>query len=139
MDTSELSQANFTQPPEVLYSVNVVVSICKFILAMLDSIMLFITKISQSVVGLKSVGVNDRSRVGFTLDNGQKLSCRAVFDDLGVNLISSFEHPENRCFTACAPTTFTSDSTSSEIALIEFNLAVLERALGLAKLGNTLA
>ena len=69
MYSSKLRQSDFTQPPEVLDTVDMVVSNSKFILSMFDPIMLLITKIRQPVVGLKAVGVNYRSRVSFTLDN----------------------------------------------------------------------
>ena len=136
MDTSKLCQSDFTQAPEVLDTVYMVVPICKFILAMLDSIMFLITKIRQSVIGLKAVGVNNRSRVGFALDNGQQLACGAVFDDLGINLIAPFEHPENRYFTFGSASSNPTNPSHTEVAFIEFDLPILKWTLGLAKLGD---
>ena len=118
MYSAELRQADFTQPPEVLDTVDMVVSIGKFILTMLDSIMLFISKICQSVVGSKSVGVDACSRVGFAFDNGQQLACRAVFDDLLINLITSFEHAENRNFTFSSSASFTANNDGTVDAAI---------------------
>lgn len=76
MYSPELRQSHFTEPPKVLYSVDMVMSIGKFILSMFDSIMLFISKIRQSIISLKSIGINNRIGISLALNNGQQLACR---------------------------------------------------------------
>ena len=71
MYPSELSKPDFAKPPKVFDPINMVVSIGKFVLAMLDAIMLFVPIIYKSVIGLESVGINHCICIGFAFDNWQ--------------------------------------------------------------------
>lgn len=137
MYTSELCESDFAESPEVFDPINMVVSIGKFILAMLDSIMLFVPVINKSVVGFETIGVNDCISVGFAFNNWHQLTHRAVFDDLGINLIASFEHPENGYFAFSSSPSDPANTTRPEVALIEFDLSVCERTFRFTKLGDT--
>lgn len=134
MDSTEFSKTHFTESPKVLYSVNMVVSVRKFIFAMFDPIMLFVPVVHEPVVGSETVGIYDRIGVGLALNNGQQLTDRAVFDNLGVNFIATLEHPENGDFTFGSTPANPAYPPRSEKALIELDLAVYERALSCAKL-----
>lgn len=70
MYSSELCQADFTEPPEVLDTVNMPVSIGKFVFSVLDAIMLFIPIIYKAVISLETVRINYGICVGFAFYNG---------------------------------------------------------------------
>jgi len=137
--TPELREADFTQPPEVLDAVNMVMPDRKFVVAMLHSVMLFIPVIHQPVIRPKTVGIDDRFGVGFALNNRQQFAHRAVFDDLGVHSLAPFEHPENGDFTRRAAPSFAPHPMGAEVAFIEFHFAIFERCFRLADLGYSLA
>ena len=71
MYASELCESYFAQAPEVLDSINMVVSIGKFIFAMLNPIVFFIPVINKPVIGLEAVGINDRVSIGLAFNYGQ--------------------------------------------------------------------
>ena len=55
MDTAEPGKSNFAEAPEVLDPVDMVIALSKLIFSVPDSIMSFITKISQSIISLKTI------------------------------------------------------------------------------------
>ena len=83
--SSEFGKSHFTQPPEVLYSVDMVASIGKLIFAVLNPKVLFLSVVYQSIVGFKSVGVYNRSCVGFSSYNRHQLVHRTILDHLCID------------------------------------------------------
>lgn len=69
--SSELSEPYFTESLEVFDSINMVVSIVKLALAVLDAIMLHIPVVDEPVVSLEALGVNDSIGVCFAFNNWQ--------------------------------------------------------------------
>jgi len=63
-DASELTEPPFSNGPEVFNAVNMTPSIGKFIVAMFDTIVLLIPKVHQTVIGLKSIGIDKSSPDG---------------------------------------------------------------------------
>ena len=57
-NTSKLTEPRFRNAPKVLNSINMVMAIGEFIAAMLNSIVLLVTKVYKAVIRLKSIGVN---------------------------------------------------------------------------------
>ena len=62
--TSELCQSYFTKPPKVLYSIDMVMSQSKLIFSVFDSVMSLISIINQPIVTLKSIEIDNCTRVG---------------------------------------------------------------------------
>ena len=56
--SSELREPHLSPSPKVFNTVNVIVTICKLIVSMLDSIVFLIAKINQSVVSFKAVRID---------------------------------------------------------------------------------
>ena len=56
----------------------------------------------------------------------QELTDRTIFDYLGINFISTFEHSENRYLALGPSSSDSAYTTRSEVAPIEFNLTVGE-------------
>ena len=71
MIASELGESGFGDSPEVFNTIDMVGIMRKFILYMLDSMMLFVTKIDQAVIGLESIGINHSIRCYLIPDDGQ--------------------------------------------------------------------
>ena len=55
---SELGQTHFSDAPEVFDAVNMGLTICKFVVAMLNPMMLFITQVNQAVIAFPPIGVD---------------------------------------------------------------------------------
>lgn len=70
MKTTELCQSCFRNSPEVLNTIDMVGAIGKFVLSMSDSMMLFISKIDQAVIGLEPIGIDSRFFIDFFPDDG---------------------------------------------------------------------
>ena len=56
--SSELREPHLSPSPKVFNAINVIVTIRKLIVSMLDSVVLLIAKINQSVVGFKAVRID---------------------------------------------------------------------------------
>jgi hypothetical protein len=56
--TSKLCKAHFSDAPKVFDTVNMRYFISEFIVSMLDSIMLFITQVYQTVIAFPAIGVD---------------------------------------------------------------------------------
>ena len=54
----ELGQSHFSDAPEVFNSVNMGLAVCKFVVAMLNPVMLFIAQVNETVITFPSIGVD---------------------------------------------------------------------------------
>ncbi len=61
--TSKLCKAHFSDTPKVFDTVNMRYFISEFIVSMLDSIMLFITQVYQTVIAFPAIGVDRAFKV----------------------------------------------------------------------------
>ena len=138
MNTTKLRQSCFCDCPEVFNSINMVRTMRKLIIAMLDSMVLFIAKIHQAVIRFKPVRVHDGIFFDFVSDDGQKLCGRTVSDNLCVHLAALFNQTEDDMFPTCATTANASDPTSTEVTFIDFNLTRFKRTLGFTEHCNSL-
>ena len=127
-DASELIEPPFGDGPEVLDAVNVITSISKFIVSMLDTIAFLITKVYQAVIGLKSIGIDDRVDIDFLPYNGHQGASIVISDNLRIHLATSFDQPENDVFASCTAVV--------KVAFVDLNFANIKRTLLLAVLSN---
>jgi hypothetical protein len=106
---------------------------------MFDPITLVVPVVNQPVICPKTVGVDDGIGVPASpLIIRCKLTYRVIFDDQGISIVSSFEHPENRCFAFGSTPTGTTHPSRSEVALTELDFAVGEPRPCLTMFGDTL-
>jgi len=90
MDSSKSSQSDFAEPPKVLNAVDMIsyftakLPLCKFIFSMPNSVVLFISKISKSIIRFPRIRENYRiiPNLNLLFYYGQKLTCRTVFNYL---------------------------------------------------------
>ena len=59
-DAPELTEPPFSDGPKVFNAVNMTASVGKFIVAVLDTIVLLIAKVDQAVIALESIRINNR-------------------------------------------------------------------------------
>ena len=128
-DTSKLAEPGFCDGPKVLNAVNMVMSICKFITSMLNPIVFFIAEIYKAVIGLKSIGINGRVLIDLLLYNRHQSALRAVSDNLGINLATSFDQTKNYVLALCSTASGSSYSPCSKVAFVNLNFASIKRAL----------
>ena len=66
---SELCQTHFSNSPKVFDAINMGLAVCKFIVAMLNSIMLFITQVHKTVIALPPIGVDGAFKIHLAPDH----------------------------------------------------------------------
>ena len=137
MNTTELHQSGFRNSPEVLNTVNMVRTLSKFILSMLNAMMSFVAKIDQAIIGLKPVCIHHRFFTNLFPYNGQKLFGRTVFNYRGVDFATSLDQAENDVFPPCAATTDTTNTARAKVAFIDLYLTGLKWTFGLTEFGNS--
>ena len=135
-DASELIEPPFSDGPEVLDPINVISSISKFIVSMLDTIVLLITKVYQAVIGLKSVRIDHRVQIDLLPYNGHQRALRAIPDNLGIHFTASLDQPENDVFALDPAASDSANPAGSEVAFVDLNFTGIKRTLLLAVLSN---
>ena len=138
-NTPKLAEPSFCHAPKVLNTINVVEAIGKFVLSMLNSVMLLIAKVNKPIIALKSVCINSRFFIHFLLNNGQQSAYRAVFDYLGIYPAASLDQPENYMLTLGSASSNASNPAGTKVAFIDLYLAAVKGALLLAVISDSLS
>ena len=94
MNATKLGKPVFGHAPEVLYTIDMVRASREFILAMMDAIVLLAAKVNEAIIGLESIGVDDRIYANAFLDNRHQLLYREVINNLRVHFTLPFNEPE---------------------------------------------
>ena len=145
MDSSKSNQSNFAKSPKVLDAVDMILHftaklpLCKFIFSMPNSVMFFISKISQTIVRFPRIRENYRiiPNINLLVYYRQKLICRTVFNYLGKHFAISFEHSKNWYFTTRSSASFAFDSFATKIRFIYLNLAKSKWVFSFAEFCNS--
>ena len=135
-DASELIEPPFSDGPEVLDPINVISSISKLIVSMLDTIVLLITKVYQAVIGLKSIRIDRRAEIDLLPYNGHQRALRAIPDNLGIHFTASLDQPENDVFAFGPAASDSTNPAGSEVAFVDLNVANVKWTLLLAVFSN---
>lgn len=135
----ELLQTAFGIRPEAFDAVDVNIADGKKIVRMIDSQMLAVTDIDQSVVAAPAIGMNHRIQRNASANNGLQRFLLHIRDDLRVNLPVAFVNAEDNLFAAGSATAFAAHATSAEVRFIDFNFARSERRRTFAFIGNALS
>ena len=64
-----LNNGVWSDAPEVFDAVNMGLTICKFVVAMLNPMMLFITQVNQAVIAFPPIGVDRAFKIHLTPDH----------------------------------------------------------------------
>ena len=81
-------------------------AICKLVLSMVDTIMLFVSQVNQTTVTAPGVGMNNAIRLYSAADNGLQGLSGTVRNDFCVDLATALKDTKYRCFTISATATF---------------------------------
>ncbi len=81
-------------------------TIGKLVIAMVDTIMLFVSQVNQTTVTAPGIGVNNTLRINLAANNGLQGLSSAVRNDLGINLATTLKDAENGGFTISTAATF---------------------------------
>ncbi len=106
--------------------------VSKLVLPMIDSVMFTVTDINQPVLTAPAIRVDNRRERDATANNGLQSGFLTVRYDLGIDLVITLEQAEDNGFTTGSATTLASHPASTEVRLVNFNLAVSERRLTFA-------
>ena len=91
----KLLQAMFSKAPEALDTVDVVRATGELILSMVDSVMLRVADINQSVIAPPAVRVDDCLRANATANNSLQSGFRAVRHDLCIDFAAPLQETED--------------------------------------------
>ncbi len=119
----KLLKTMFSITPEALNAVDMCRAPHELALSMVDSEVLRVTDINQSVVAAPPVGVNDHLRCDTTANNGLQRHLFAVRYDLWIDLTVTLEETEDDGLATGSATALAAHSTSAEVRLIDFNFA----------------
>jgi hypothetical protein len=138
-DAVELLEPPLGKAPEALNAVDVCRARHELVLTVMDSKMLSVPDINQSVVAAPALRVDDRIECDATAHNGLQSALFAVRHDLRIDASVTFEDAEDNGLTRRAATALATHSTSAEVGLINFDLARGERRCALAFFGDALS
>ncbi len=122
-DPLKLLQPMFSKAPKTFYAVDMVRAACKFVLSMIDPVMLRVADIHQAVVATPAITMDNCLRSNATANNGLKCRFRAIRHDLRIDFAITLQNSKDRRLAAGSATALTSDTSRAEVAFINFDLA----------------
>src|SRR5437764_6636295 len=122
-DAIELLQAPLGIAPEALNAINMMFATRELVFTMIDSEMLCITDINQTVIAAPAVRVDNRSQRDATANNGLQCGLLAVGHDFGINAAVAFEDAEDDGLARGSAASLATDSTSAEVAFVNLDFA----------------
>jgi len=90
-------------------------TIGKLVIAMVDTIMLFVSQVNQTTVSAPGIGMNNAVRLHLAADNGLQGLSGAVSNDLCVNLAATLKDAKNGGFTISTAATFSFYTPGPEV------------------------
>ena len=134
-ESSMFGQSGFSVTPKRFNSVDMVGASGKLILAVMDSEVSLVTDIDESIVTFPAISMDDALIGHFAFDNGFQSLSGAIFEYIGEDFPASFEHPNNWNLPSCSTTSFSSNSTSTKVTLVNLN-NTFERSCSIAFISN---
>ena len=138
-DPVELLQATFSETPEAFDAVDVTAATHELIVPMIDSEVFTVPDINQAIVAAPAITMDDRLGCHATANNRLQSGFLAVRHDLGIDAAISFEDAEDNGLARGTATAPASDTTSTEVGLINLDFTTGERRSPLALLGDALS
>jgi hypothetical protein len=138
-DSVELLQSSLGEAPEALNAVDVMCAAHELVLPMMNSEVLGITNIDQTVLATPPIRVDNRFGSHATANNGLKCGFLAVRHNPGINAAVAFEDAEDDGLATGSTASLAPDSTSAKVAFIYFNFARGEGRGALTFFSDTLS
>ena len=123
LHSPETNQAGFGICPKAFYAINVAMFIGKFILTVLDSVMLLIAKVHKAIITAPAIRMNNAFRVYTASDNALQGGSGTVWDYFCINASLPFKQAKNNCFSFGPSPSKSSDTASAKVTFINLNLA----------------
>ena len=114
----KLHQAMLGIAPKGFNTVNMPRTTDKLIVTMMYPEMFGKTHINQSLITAPTVSIDDTLDTDTTSNNLLQCCFGSIGNNLGINLVASFEDAENDGFTARSAPAFTSDALCTEIGFV---------------------
>jgi len=133
---SELGKPGFGETPEALNAVDMGLPSNEFVFPMINSEMLLVSQVDQSVISSPPVRVNDALQVDAPPDNALESITTTVGHNLSVDLAVSLEYAKDDGFAISAPSSLAFDATGAEVTLVDFHFSG-KRGLLLAEGSDT--
>jgi hypothetical protein len=110
----ELGQPEFSNAPEAFDAVYMGLVSNEFIVAMIDSEVLAITDIDETIIAAPAVRVNHTLRLDLSPDDGLQRGFGTIRDDFGIDFPVAFEDAEDNRFTIGAAPSFSFNAQCSK-------------------------
>ena len=123
LHSPETNQASFCIGPETFYSVNMTMLIGKFILSVLHSIVLLITKVYEAIIATPAIRVNDAFGVYTASDNALQSGPGTVWNYFCIYTALPFKKTKYNRFSPGPSPSKPTNTASAKIAFINLNLA----------------
>jgi hypothetical protein len=134
-DAIELEQASFGEAPEAFDPIDMVLPASEFVVGVVDPEVLVEAEIDQAIVASPTVGMEDGFRFDSATNDGLECGFGGIRHDLGVDLVASFEQPEDDRLATGSPASLAANATRAEVRLVGFDFA-LERRIEFARFGH---
>ena len=134
--TLEPEKPGLGKTPEAFNSIDVAFALNEFILPMVDSEVLFVSQIHQSIISSPTIGMDDALKAYSTSDNRLQRGSSAIWNNFCIHLAVTFEDAKDDCFSKGSTSSFPFYPASSEEAFINFHLS-RKRRLPFAEFGNS--
>src|SRR5690606_34407063 len=104
-------------------------------LTMIDPEMLHVANIHEPVIANPAIGVDHAGNIHLAADDRLQTGLGAIRDDLGVDVVATFEYAEDGCLAPGTPTALPPDALCTEVGFVNFD-NTLERRLCFADLSH---
>ena len=121
--TSETNESCFCMPPDAFNTVDVVAAFGKFIFAMINTKVLAVTNIDQTVIATPAVRVDDAFQFYLSAYNRLQGGFRAIWNDFSINVTVPLKDAKDNRFAVCATASFAFDATRTKERFVNFNLS----------------
>ena len=134
--TVELLEASFCKAPKAFNAINMMCSNDKLIAAMFNPKMPSVADIHQTIIATPAVAMNHHFRSDTPPYHRLQTGFRAVRHDLGVDPSIALEKSKDRRLARSATPSFATNTASTKVGLVHFDLAVGKGRFPLASLCN---
>jgi len=110
----EFHQSSLCKGPEGFNVVDVTFPSREFILAMVYTIMFFVSQVNQAVIAALPIRMDDACGVNLAPDNGLERGSGAIGDDFGIDISRALQDAEYGCFSAGTTAAFPFDAFGAE-------------------------
>lgn len=94
----------------------------KLVLAVLDSIVLLVAHVNDTIVRAKAISMSPQVEINFAANNGLNTGLFAVRNDLRINAPVAFIDAEDDSLASCAASAFASDTARTKVRFIQFDI-----------------